>query len=217
MARNNSKKNILEKLLLERDWEGLYQWWNKEKSVQRMLLSKLFDGEPLIKWRAIEALGKIAAIMAEKDMLRVQDLLHRLFWGMNDESGNLYWHAPEAIAEILVNVPRLIPEYALILVSFIDVEPFPVGVHRAIARITSVEPDAFQDGIENIMKDSLNSKNPNIRVYAALTLSNINHSAFLKEIEILKTDSADIEVYDFKEGLVLNTTVGDFLQNETVD
>jgi len=68
-------------------------------------MSLLFDRDKVICFRASEALGKVAAMEADKDLEPVRDLLRRLFWMMNDESGNTCWYAPEAIGEILYNVP----------------------------------------------------------------------------------------------------------------
>ena len=73
-----------------------------------------------------DRLGEIIAASAFLGF--VGEVVRRLLWSMNDESGSVGWSAPEAVAEIVVHVPRL-DEYAEVVASSIDLDPFQRGVH----------------------------------------------------------------------------------------
>ena len=98
------KKTVLKELLHNRDWDGILSWWSKERSAQRVVLSMLFDIDPLLRWRTIQALGRIAVYTYHEDPERVKSIVRHLFWGMNDESGNLIRIAPELDKDTLVIV-----------------------------------------------------------------------------------------------------------------
>jgi hypothetical protein len=104
-------------------------------NIQRIIFSSLYKDDPSLKQLAIEALGCYSKVRAQEDLESVRHLLRRLFWMMNEESGNQMRNAPEAIGEILFNVPALIQEYEPILASFANEEPFKEGISWAMARI----------------------------------------------------------------------------------
>jgi len=89
------RKSKVKELLRERDYDNLQKWAKNMRNPQRTLLSLAYDTDELIRWRAIEAIGKVAQIQAESDIEKVRDLIRRLLWLMNDESGGLGWHSPE--------------------------------------------------------------------------------------------------------------------------
>ena len=101
MSRFRMQKQEIRKLLEEKNKEELLGWAKSDRSAVRTLTSLLFDPEPLISYRAAEALGWVSALEFQKRPEKVRQLLRRLFWMMNDESGNVGWRAPEAIGEIL--------------------------------------------------------------------------------------------------------------------
>lgn len=71
-----------------------------------------------VKWHAVSALGVVMAVLAEEDMEAARNIMRRLMWSLNDESGNIGWGVPEAMAEILANHDGLAEEYAHILVAY---------------------------------------------------------------------------------------------------
>ncbi|MBF0302398.1 MAG: hypothetical protein HQK73_05115 [Desulfamplus sp.] len=95
-----------------------------------------------IKWRAVRAMGKVAAKMASENLESARVVMRRLMWSLNDESGGIGWGAPEAMGEIMVQDKRLYDEYHKILLSYIDeegnfleYEPLRKGAVWAIERI----------------------------------------------------------------------------------
>lgn len=195
------RKDFVRQILLERDFKKLNQWANDDRNPLRTMISLLFEQDPLTIWRSIEGIGKVARIVADRDIEKVRKLIRRLFWLMNDESGGLCRRGPEAIAEILVNVPEIIDEYLPLLPSFLWEEPFERGTRFAIYRLITQKRSAsesFKNCAGDLLK-SLEHDDELIRGYSYLILKEINNSGSLK-IEIPKIQKTTIRIYDFQSG-----------------
>ncbi|MBU8933929.1 MAG: hypothetical protein KOO62_07960 [candidate division Zixibacteria bacterium] len=194
-----SQKAEATAFLRNRDRTGLLEWARSVRGPLRALISITFDPVELMRWRAIEAVGWVVATFAESNLDRVRDMLRRLFWQMNDESGGLAWHAPELIGEILVNVPVLIPEYADLLLSSLREEPFERGVHLAIYRIAQIDSKPFAERASELA-NSVASPDPIIRAFSALTLGELKASAYCNILKPLIKDQSQLRHYDFNNG-----------------
>jgi hypothetical protein len=191
-------RNTIEKYLLNRDWEGLLAW--DDGNVTRILSSLILSENPLLRWRAVEALGNVCGYEASRGKVKpARKIIQRMLWGMNDESGALIWSAPEVMAEILVRVPQLIDEFGSILASHINLEPFPRGVHWGIARISEIRPDVFSE-MTDVLKASLQSDDPYIRGCALMALGNLRATSVKDELEKMRDDKASFDIYDMNEG-----------------
>jgi len=209
------KKTVLKKLLLNRDQDGILSWWQKERSSQRVVLSMLFDNDPLLKWRTVQALGSICEFKSEEDIEWVRGVVRHLLWGMNDESGNLIRIAPEALAEILLRVPSLIDEYAEIVISNHDLEPFEAGVHLFMARISAVKPELLKT-YYHVLLQSLQNSDPQIRLFAAITLKNADPQ-FEAQFVHLVSDAETVEIYDFSESVLKRVSVASVINAHAND
>jgi hypothetical protein len=207
-------KTKVKGLLKRRDHAALLGWADSVRNPQRILISLTFETDELVRWRAIDAVGRIAAVQAGQDMEKVRDTIRRLLWLMNDESGGLGWHAPEMIAEILVNVPTLIPEFAGLLLSYLREEPFERGTHFAVYRVAQVDPGPFTEHVPDLTA-SLSDPDPAIRAYSALALKAIPGSSADRAAHELQTDQATFAFFDFNTGELRETTVNAVLKHET--
>lgn len=204
------------RFLKARDWEGLLGWAGNKRSTVRVISALLMADNPLLRWRAIEAMGKLSALKAKESKLdHVRQMIRRLFWGMNDESGSLIRHAPEAIAEILFNVPELVAEYGPMLASFVDQEPFPAGVHWALARLSAIEPELFGDRTDRLMR-STNSPDPFIRGCSIISLANLKVALPAAKINGLLADATEVEIYDIPSGQLQRTTVAQWCREHLI-
>lgn len=79
-----------------------------KKRVLRHILRNLYSVEAPVRWCAVRDLGLLAA---ERSAERNRELLRRLAWSLNEESGATGWGAPEAMGEILAGSPTLRPEF----------------------------------------------------------------------------------------------------------
>ncbi len=196
------QKAEFRKILLRRDFYELLKFGKSIRNPFRGLVSLLFDEDDLVQWRAIEAIGRVAAEIGSTDLEKVQNQIHHLFWMMNDESGALCRRGPETIAEILVNVPQFMPEYIQRLPSFLWEEPFEAGSRIAMHRVLSISPDmlsVFNPSIDDLIK-SLEHRDELIRGYSLLLLQKMNSIDGKQQIDIPEIDKVVVPVYDFSSG-----------------
>ena len=161
MSNSEDKRKIAD-LLLKNNIDDVLRWASSARNGLRVLLSLAYDTDENIRNCSIEAIGKFSEILAKDNIEKVRDLIRRQFWLMNDESGGVGWHSPDIIGEILVNVPSLIDEFGDLLLAYLKEEPFERGIHRAILKVASINPEPFRNYTSLITK-SLDSDDPEIR------------------------------------------------------
>lgn len=197
-------------LLRVRDLPAITDWARRGGRIAETLVALLYERDELLLWRAIEAIGRVAAVIAETDLEPVRDLIRRLLWSMNDESGTLGWHSPEAIGEILVNVPALIDEFGTLLPALLWEEPFERGTHWAVARVARLRPDLYADRIDEL-KPSLEAADPYIRGCAVLALGVLGAESTVASAAALRDDRAIVRLYDFDSGQMRETSVAELV------
>jgi len=196
---NKIEKSRLKELLIQRDFDKIRDWAENIRNPQRALLSLAFDSDELIRWRAIETIGKVTALWAKNDLKKIRNLIRQQLWQMNDESGGLVWHAPEIIGEILVNVPELVDEFAPLFFAYLDEEPFERGSHLAVYRVASIDPRPFVDWVKKLTA-SLDRPDKYIRAYALLALGEIDPSQVKKVKTKYDTETEEIRIFNFTTG-----------------
>ncbi len=114
----------------------------ERRRVLGLLIALTYDADPIISWRAIDALGLAADRAAETGgAAAAREIVRRLNWLMTEESGGICWRAPEAMAEVVVRRPGELRAYIPIIVHFLvelaeeDLRHFRPSVLRAIARL----------------------------------------------------------------------------------
>jgi hypothetical protein len=202
---NNSKKITKREILCaiqKYDKNKISLWASEERRIFRPLVSQLFDTDPTVSWRAIDMIGLAAGIIGKTDLEKIRKLIRQLFWMMNDESGGLCRRAPETIGEILINIPRLIPEYAERLPSFLWEEPFEQGTRFAIYRLIINVPDLYSLFIdyESDYLKSLKSNDEIISGYSYMIIEALNKCPNARIINIPKIGQIIIPIYDFTTG-----------------
>jgi len=205
-------KAVARALLAARDQQGLWQWVRENRNPLRTLTALLYDDDRLICRRAVEALGIAAGLEAGRNLENARRLVRRLLWTMNDESGSICWYAPEAIGEVLVNVPPLIDEYGPLLPAFLQEEPFERGAHWAVARVASLRPDIYKDNVDRLVR-SLDNPDPDIRGYTLIALKLINAKSAAQKAELLKADTANVSIYDFNTGTIKKVSVASLVED----
>jgi hypothetical protein len=202
-------RTLVRRLLQTGETEELVQWLGNARNPFRILISLIFDSEPIVCYGAVRFIGFAAGIEAVKDLEMVRRLVRRFLWMMNDESGNVTWKAPETIGEILHNVPRLIVEYGHLLSSFLDQDPFRKGARIAISRIGAKDSSCFDEPTIRKLTGSLEDEGAEIRATSLLALKALGVNIPDSSIERLLSDQAGIEYYDFDKGEMIRATVGD--------
>ncbi len=210
MARRSRKqrKDEVRQMVEGRDWQGLLAFDREESDTGPLLLALAFDLDDRVRWRAIEGLGRWSA---EADLERVRNLIRRVLWLMNDESGGLAWHGPEVIGEILANAPALIDEYGRIVASFIHEDPFGPGAAWAMARLAPLSPETFDDRIDDLT-GAVESSDPALRGYGLLALASLRPRLARKLATQRDRDQARVWTYERGPGEPSTTTVAALAQ-----
>jgi hypothetical protein len=200
-----------------RDWLGhqnyaaIIELAGRKRRVLSFLTALTYDPDPLINWRAVEAMGLAAGRVSDDDAEYVRGHLRRLMWLLNDESGGIGWRAPEMMGEIIRSRPERFLEFVPILISVLDMEGedvirFQAGTLWAIGRLGQVMPEAVQTAIPWIMP-CLESPNPQTRGQAAWCLGQIGASEQLSRHEALLEDGGHVDIYT--DGQLVPTHVRD--------
>ncbi len=182
------------------------RWAAGEPNAWATLQPLLFDAEPLVRWRTVEAVGVVAAVRAATDLEPVREIVRRALWLMNDESGGVLWVGPEVMGAVLASVPAARPEFLAVLASFLEEEPFRVGTRWALWRVALASPSEVAAAAARALAGSLSDPDPAVRGHAALALRT---AAGSEATAALAGDPAAFVVFDPRTGMLRATTVGE--------
>lgn len=202
-------KRQIKDALLGADFETITDLALKNNTIFRILISLAYDKEKLICWRAIEAMGKAAGAVAEKDPAAARNIVQRLLWSIRDESGGIGWGAPEMLGEIVRNSPKAFSDLSPVIFSFHDEEPFLKGILWAMGRTA----DAITDPVEGVFElavECLNHKDPAVRGVAAWAAAKLNRKESAGKIKALMSDEGRFKFYENLE--LREMTVGEMAQ-----
>lgn len=175
------------------------------------LVSLTFDADPLVGWRAVEALGAATARVADEDPRFAREQLRRLMWLITEESGGICWRAPEAMAEIVSRRPDLFGDYVPIIVHLLtenaeeDLEHFRPGILWAVGRMGALAADEAADVLDRIV-EALDRQDAPSRAMAAWCLGRLGRLDILASRPGLAADPSPVQLYE--EGVLRSTTVG---------
>lgn len=171
------------------------------------LLSALCREDERVKWRAVTSLGVLVPEMAGKNPERARDVIRRMVWSLNEESGNFGWGLPEAMDEILARSEILALKFAPLLLSCIrpgynllDFKPLLEGALWATGRLAESRPDLLRSlGAERFLFPYLESPNPAIRGLSIRALGLIGRVNYLINQPQLLKDETEIWLYTGRE------------------
>lgn len=202
MTHRQLKKQLLN-LLRTSDWTGVPDTLCRfpPRQVVNPLFGLLYHGESLVRWRAVSAMGIVAAKLAGAQMEAARIIMRRLMWNLNDESGGMGWGSPEAMGEIMAQHAGLALEYGAILVSYADPKGnflehpgLQHGVLWALGRLGRVRPDLVGRAADFI-KPHLNCIDPNLRGMAVWALRPFADETFRSMLQPLVQDVQPIPIY----------------------
>ncbi|MCP4727825.1 MAG: hypothetical protein GY863_22495 [bacterium] len=93
MARNKE----LAQLLRNNDLEKIEEILTAKPQLVRRLMGYLYDPDEDLRMAAAKSFGIAAKVLP---MEKLKDLIRRMMWMLNDESGSCCWHVPYALGEI---------------------------------------------------------------------------------------------------------------------
>ena len=190
--------------LLERfDLEGVGGWAAAEPQAAHTLQRLLFDADELVAWRAVEAMGHVAAALGRGGPEPVRELVRRTLWLMNDESGGLLWQGPQVVGAVLAHLPALCGELGSVLASFLEEEPFRAGTRWGLWRLSKVAPEVVRASAREL-DASFGDPDPSVRGHAALALRGAG-----LPVPDLAADRGAFRLFDFRAGELEETTVAE--------
>ena len=153
-------KKTLRQLLEEGKLEEIAEMTTGRRRVLGTLVPLTFDADLRIAWRAIEAMGLSAERLSRQNRAYVKDHMRKLYWLITEESGAVFWRAPECMAECGVRLPELLKEFIPIAFHLLetfeeeDLEHFRPGALYAVARLADVVSDELESMIPLVVDAS---------------------------------------------------------------
>jgi HEAT repeat protein len=187
-------RNTVRGLLLGKDYEQVVDLARRERRLVRTLVSLLYDGEPLVRWRAVTAVGRLAAAEPEK----VRPLVQRFIWWMNEESGGIGWSSGPALGEIGRMAPELLRDAARVLVHFRAERMILSGVFWGCGRLAVSFPEVVNEAVPELAA-YLADPDAEIRGAVAWALGEIGDARARSGIESLLGDGEQVLLYDGEE------------------
>ncbi len=190
--------------------------------VIRVLFSFLCDQDRVTRWRVVATMGYLVALLAEEDLEKARDVVRRLMWILNEESGSSGWGAPEAIAEIMARHDNLAKEYAPIFISYLDPDsnylenPYlQRDLLYGFARLVRLRSSLLRDhGANNYLSAYLLSEDPIVRGLAVLCVTFLEMKEAAESLKQLLGDRTEIAICLYeKEAL---TTVSELAREALV-
>jgi len=175
--------------------------------ILKHLFSALCNEDEKIKWPAVTAMGFLVADLAGHDLEGARNILRRMMWSLNEESGGIGWGLPEAMGETLARDEKLAREFAAILVSylqpegnFLEFEPLQRGALWGIGRLAETQPHVLQSlDAHSCLLAFLSSPDASARGYAILALGRIGKKESLQALEAYLQDESEILLYENQE------------------
>lgn len=84
------------------------------------LFGFLSSTDKVVKGRAAVAMAEVVVKIAEDDLDSARDIMRRLLWSLNEESGWIGWGSAQAMAEIMVRNKTFAEDYSKFLISYIS-------------------------------------------------------------------------------------------------
>ena len=191
------------RLVADFELEAVARWAARERRAVVTLQRLLFVRDERLRGRAVEALAVAVEVLARGDLERAREIVRRVIWLMNDESGGLLWSGPEVIGAILARVPALCREFGEILASFLEEEPFRAGTRWALWRLAGVSPETVL-GAEAALRASLDDPDPGVRGHTVLALR-----AAGADLPDLAADGAAFTLFDHRTGELRRMSVAE--------
>jgi hypothetical protein len=172
------------------------------RKIVNPLFGLLYHEEPLVRWRAVSAMGAVVSRLAKKEIESARIIMRRFMWNLNDESGGIGWGSPESLAEIMVGSMQLADEFGCLLVSYADTEgnylEHPVlqrGVLWGWGRLARKRPEIFLPAA-GLLIPYLASADPHLMGLAAWAAAPLNHGGVGDAVRLLVDRTEQIVLYE---------------------
>lgn len=184
-----------------------------ERQAINPLISFLLHSEPVVRWRAVIAIGEVVSKLASRDAESARVIMRRFMWSLNDESGGIGWGAPESMCVSVAKSDIIALEYCPIIVSYLDIdgnyleyEPLQRGLLWGINYLAQTQRDLVVTAKPHLTK-YLDSKDSHVRGFATMAVRFLNVKDSLEKLRMLTSDESQFSTYE--EDSIKTFTVGE--------
>lgn len=196
----------VKKLLAELAWEEIVRLALLDRRVLRTLLGLLYDADDYVHWLAIDAIGRAAGAIAAGDPDKARELIRRLLWALNEESGGTPWGATGAAGAIVAARPDLFAGYLSMICPFHDdVSIYPEFIW-SLAAVGRTRPDLTAE-YGPFLRAASDHGQAVVRGYAAWCLGMLRPAGAGAALAARLNDAAEADVYE-GDGVYRRRTVG---------
>lgn len=166
------------------------------------LFTLFCDRDPLLRWRAVTAMGAVVASLAEKEPESARVVMRRFMWNLNEESGGVGWGCPEAMGESTARSALLADEFGCILTSylwrrgnFLEFSAIQPGVLWGMGRLGYARPNVIGDCAARV-NPFLTAEDAVRRGLAAWAAGAIGNAESIPHLTRLRADVECLDFYD---------------------
>jgi hypothetical protein len=204
-GRKSFTKRDVQGLVQDYQIEPLLNMAREDKRIIRDLKRLLYSVDTLMRWRAAEALGKVSAVIAQRDPGTISKLLQGLFTSVTDTAASS-WGSLDAIGEIISSRPEQFAGYMPQLYQFTRDRALLAEVLRALGKIGSERPDLIRKETLHFIP-LLQDPDPEIRGYTVILLGRLGAREATDDLRRLMEDAKGLEVY--RDGHLEKQTIGE--------
>jgi hypothetical protein len=205
-----AKKRVAE-LVAQNRIDPLLQAARQDKKIIRHLERLLCTPDTLLRFRTAEFLGRVCAVVAQREPAAVANLLQGLATSFTYSAAS-HWGAIDAIGEIIRNAPTRFAGYIAALFHLMNDAALRPQVLRALGRIAQARPDLVVRVTPRLLA-CLQDADPRTRGYAAWVLGILvaseakqNLAYIGDQLSGIAGQNGEIELYE--EGRIVRKTVG---------
>ena len=198
-------KQQVEMYVKDYDFSPLLSSGLKNKKILRFLQRLIYSADKLLRWRAMDAIGKVSSVIAVDDPGAVSNLLQRLLISITDSAASS-WGAISTIGEIIRNSPKSFAPYIPELFRFTRDPRLLPELLMAFGRISYSISEPFRKKAFYFIP-LLRHEDPLIRGYTVILLGNIKAKEAEEDIRSLLEDHASVEIYE--KGKIIKKTIGE--------
>lgn len=204
LKKGSFSKQEIEELVKEFNVDPILRVAEKDKRLLRNLQRLLYSGDDLFRQRAADILGRVSAVIAERDPGTISKLLQRLFYSITDTAA-FTWGAFEAIGEIIAHKADLFGGFIPQLYQFLPDETLRAQVIQTIGMIAKARPDLIRKHTFHFFS-FLDDSDPLVCGYTAWLLGNLGAREARGDLGKLLDESHEISIYG--NGSLEKKTVG---------